>query len=212
MSIMESRRFKIGRKEEEEILAEKGRCQDVAHEYIESVFEKLRLHHVKIETVLVACESIDRNKDGVIHADDLIDAISDLLPRKTISRREYHYLIEALGKYKGNNSKNKNDVKYMKLETLYNEYKWQGQEEVKERWHEDAYDDEFSGPKGSIGDFLNRSACPAEVNNYKILIACLEKYERETGMRISTNEEGFRIPLGPDLKAFVAFDTNPHRL
>ena len=203
---MESRRFKIGKREADEILAEKGRCHNVSREYIESIFDKLRLHQIKIDTVLSECEIIDTNRDGIIHADDLIDVINDLLPRRTISRREYHYLIEALGKSKGNHN-----IKYMKLEALYEEIKRQGSQNAKERWHEDAYDEEFSGSKGSIGDYLNKAACPSEIQNYKTLMACLEKFERETGLTISTNEEGFRIPLGPDLKASISFNTNPRR-
>lgn len=207
--MMETRRFKIGKMEAEDIIAQKGRCEDVSKDYIESIFNKLKQHQIKIETILSQCEVIDSNKDGVIHADDLIDVIDDLLPRRgTISRREYHYLIEALGKGKGSKHHN---VRYMKLETVYNDCRRQGQQDVaEERWLEDAYEDEFSGPKGSIGDYLNKAACPSEIQNYKTLVACLEKFERETGLRISTDEEGFRIPLGPDLKATLVFNTNPN--
>ena len=201
---MESRRFKIGRREADEIIAQKGRCQNVSEEYIHSIFDKLRQHQIKIETVLSNCEALDSNRDGIIHADDFIDVISDLLPRKTISRREYHYLIEALGKSPGSH----HNIRYMKLENLYDTHRRHESQEVREQWHEDAYDEEFNGPKGSIGDFLNKAACPAEVQNYKTLLACLERFERETGLRISTSEEGFRIPLGPDLKASITFNTN----
>ena len=90
---MESRRFKVGRREADEIIAQKGRCHNVSDEYVESIFNKLREHRIKIETILTQCEALDSNRDGVIHADDLIDVINDLLPRKTISRREYHYFV-----------------------------------------------------------------------------------------------------------------------
>lgn len=203
--LMESRRFKIGRKEADDILAQKGRCCDVSQEYIESLFDKLRQHRVKIETILFNCETLDRDGDGIIHADDLIDVISDLLPRKTISRREYHYLIKSLaaGKEKNHN------VRYMHLEALYEDNIMRHQRhDVNEKWHEDRFEDEFGGPKGSIGDFLNRVACPSEVQNYRTLMSCLERFERETGLRISTSEEGFRVPLGPDLKASISFNAN----
>ena len=201
---MESRRFKLRRKEADKILEEKGRTYDISREYIGSFFKKLRQHRVKIETVLNNCELLDSNGDGIIHADDLIDTVDDLLPRKSISRREYHYLIEALGGGKGT----QHNIRYMKLDDMYERFKKGDQHEEKETWFEDPYEDEFSGPKGSIGDFLNRAACPAEIQNYKTLIACLERFERETGMRISTNDEGFRVPLGPDLQAHIAFTTN----
>mmetsp|Transcript_21521 Transcript_21521/g.36216 ORF Transcript_21521/g.36216 Transcript_21521/m.36216 type:complete len:211 (+) Transcript_21521:26-658(+) len=206
---MESRRFKIGKREEEEIIAEKGRCHNVSTEYIVSIFDKLKNHHVKIETIISHCEVIDANRDGIIHADDLIDVISDLLPRRTISRREFHYLIEALGKGSDHGRGHKHNIRYMKLEKIYDNIVYKSQESAREQWHEDAYDEEFHGPQGSIGDYLNKAACPSEIQNYKTLIACLERYERETGLLISTNEKGFRIPLGPDLKATIAFDAFP---
>mgnify|MGYP003385721938 CR=1 FL=1 len=202
---MESRRFKVGRREADEIIAQKGRCHNVSDEYVESIFNKLREHRIKIETILTQCEALDSNRDGVIHADDLIDVINDLLPRKTISRREYHYFIAALCQGQGSN----HSVKYMKLETFYEDImRKHNHQEVQERWYEDPYEQEFSGPRGSIGDFLNKAACPSEIQNYKTLMACLEKYERETGLRISTNDDGFRIPLGPDLKAAITFNAD----
>lgn len=62
-------------------------------------------------------------------------------------------------------------------------------------------------PSGSVGDWLMKSACPAEVKNFKKLIACLERFERESGMRLNmkSNGEGFDIPLGPDLAASLSF-------
>ena len=97
----------------------------------------------------------------------------------------------------------------MKLETFYEDImRKHNHQEVQERWYEDPYEQEFSGPRGSIGDFLNKAACPSEIQNYKTLMACLEKYERETGLRISTNDDGFRIPLGPDLKAAITFNAD----
>jgi hypothetical protein len=202
---MESRRFKIGKKEADEIISEKGRCQDVSQEYVKSIFDKLRRHQIKIETILFKCEALDSNGDGIVHADDIIDVINDLLPRKTISRREYHYFIEALTRGQGSN----HNIRFMQMERLYEDSKRHDrQQDGKERWHEDALEPEFTGPRGSIGDFLNKSACPSEVQNYKTLMACLEKFERETGLCISTNEEGFRIPLGPDLKASISFNIN----
>jgi len=62
-------------------------------------------------------------------------------------------------------------------------------------------------PSGSVGDWLIKSACPAEVKNFKKLIACLERFERESGMRLNMkpNGEGFDIPLGPDLACSMSF-------
>jgi hypothetical protein len=58
---------------------------------------------------------------------------------------------------------------------------------------------------GSLGDWLQRASCPAEIQNYKRLIFALEAFEKESGMSITTTREGLSIPLGPDLRAKLSF-------
>ena len=41
--------------------------------------------------------------------------------------------------------------------------------------------------------------CPVQ------FIDAMEAYERSSGMRVTPNERGFTVPLGPDLKAQVNF-------
>ena len=60
-------------------------------------------------------------------------------------------------------------------------------------------------PRDSIGSWLEKSACPAEVKNFKKFIHALEKYERDSGMHIEDQPNGFTVPLGPDLKVSMTF-------
>ena len=64
--------------------------------YIDSVRSKLINCGVKVETIIERCRRADRNQDNIIHADDLVDVLYDLVPRNTFSKRELHYLIAAL--------------------------------------------------------------------------------------------------------------------
>jgi hypothetical protein len=83
--------------------------------------------------------------------------------------------------------------------------------DVKEKWMDEGADN-LSRPRtnltkaGSVGEFLQSVACPSEIKNFKRLISALETFERESGMKISSNADGdFLIPLGPDLKASLKF-------
>lgn len=59
---------------------------------------------------------------------------------------------------------------------------------------------------GSVGEWLKKSACPAEIKNFKLFVSCLEKFERDSGMKISLKEDGgFLVPLGPDMRANISF-------
>ena len=63
-----------------------------------------------------------------------------------------------------------------------------------------------SGPPGSIGDFLEKKGYDSEVSNFKKFIHSLEKYERDSGMKIQTSADGgLIVPLGPDLKASISY-------
>ena len=64
----------------------------------------------------------------------------------------------------------------------------------------------WSQSRGSVGEWLANSACPAEIKNFKKLIAALENFERDSGVSILTARGGsLVVPLGPDLKATVSF-------
>lgn len=57
----------------------------------------------------------------------------------------------------------------------------------------------------SIGNWLSNNSCPSEINNFQLFIKCLENFEKQSGLRIKANDDGFLIPLGPDLRATVNF-------
>jgi hypothetical protein len=166
---------------------------------INSIWDKLRKNNVKIETIVQRCQEIDTNNDEVIHRDDLIDAIEEFLPDSYISKREFHYLVGSLSQNKGHR------VQYMKLLTVFNIVKHTNGES--ENWIDEPKKYSNIYNENSVGEFLHRQACPAEVRNYEILLNCLERYERETGLNIIIKDTGFVIPCGPDLKATLQFHT-----
>lgn len=82
---------------------------------------------------------------------------------------------------------------------------------------------------GSVGEWLFKAACPSEIANFKRFISCLERFERESGMKIQLTPGGlilniafsftliyyniiiynignFKVPLGPDLQASIKFN------
>jgi len=65
--------------------------------------------------------------------------------------------------------------------------------------------DAWTTPTGSVGEWLQKAACPAEIKNFKLFIACMERFERETGMRLEQQAGGFVVPLGPDLRVSMQF-------
>ena len=59
--------------------------------------------------------------------------------------------------------------------------------------------------KGSVGEWLVDGACPAEQKNFRKFIDAMERFERDTGMKIQPEGDGFTVPIGPDLRASVKF-------
>mmetsp|Transcript_746 Transcript_746/g.1239 ORF Transcript_746/g.1239 Transcript_746/m.1239 type:complete len:205 (+) Transcript_746:90-704(+) len=201
--MINTRRFQVSRRENADV-RERTRLEKAQNDAIESINKKLRDNNVKIESIIEECEDMDLNHDGVIHPDDLIDAFRNLLPRDTITRREFHHLIAKLTVSKGQS------VRYRELADMFGTTRRREKNnEDTEKWHDDIPEiDEFAdfdGMKGSIGEWLHRRACPAEVETFKKFIACLELFERESGMRIDPKSNGFDVPLGPDLRATIKF-------
>lgn len=195
---METRRFKLSQSTRRSTSHTPQQIAAAKKAAIDSIRTKLSTHNVKVETILERCIDLDVNDDLLIHADDLIDIISDLLPLNTISRREYHYLIAELS------FESSQKVAYNRLEEVLKGVR-QSQEEQWFDDYRDSDDSDLHGPFGSIGDFLRRQACPAERDNYLSFISLLEKYERESGMKVNANEDGFEVSFGPDLRANIAF-------
>mmetsp|Transcript_40778 Transcript_40778/g.41640 ORF Transcript_40778/g.41640 Transcript_40778/m.41640 type:complete len:131 (+) Transcript_40778:624-1016(+) len=124
----------------------------------------------------------------------------------TLSKRERRYLTSSLSLRKNSvalDYKKLGDV----LQDAYDE-RFEEPKQKQERWVDDevienGYESRFISPSGSVGEWLERAACPAEQKNYLRFINCLERFERESGMKISPTGDGFIVPLGPDLKASI---------
>lgn len=199
-----------------------------------SIRAKLSRAGVKITTIIAECEQIDKNNDSLLHMDDLEAVLVHLLgnqERNAISKREMRVLMSCL-----TNSRDKAYclVEYPKLVDIL--YPREAQEKRKEAQPERWFDggevlseskatssrmksgknrsmiSSPSGPeywarqRGSVGEWLTRAAAPAEIKNFKRLIACLETFERESGVSIEQAGNGAMvIPLGPGLTATLNF-------
>ncbi len=205
------------------------------------VTAKVKNQGVKTVSIVTECEKLDRNKDGLIHSDDLFFILNDLMGDQPLSRREARYLIQSV-----TNDKNASDIEYNKLYRVLDAKK-SGKGAEEEKWFDAAGTTDtlssslrFSGrtlnmetlspgrlsssgvrnfnpnttssrsdieyaPRGSIGSWLEKSACPIEIKNFKKFIHALEKYERDSGMHVEDEPNGFVVPLGPDLKVKMEF-------
>jgi hypothetical protein len=204
--MMRTRRAQLSKQEEIDDQKERTRPDKASIDALKSIHKKLNDYNIKVESIIEQCAEIDMKGERSIHPDDLIDIFKSVLPSNAISRREFHYLIAKLGGTRGQN------VHYYLLAELFDglNRKIQKDIEIEEKWHENRLVDEFAefdGSKGSIGEWLHRHACPAEIESFKTFIACLERYERETGLRIEAEQGGFDVPLGPDLRANIKFYT-----
>ncbi len=170
-----------------------------------SIAKKLDKLKIKVATVVAQCENIDRNRDGIIHVSDLESILQSLMGRDSISMREFRHLANALGVSK---SDRRGEVSYNALHMVLDPFtpKHVRQASV-EKWYdpEEQEDESWPTQKGSVGEWLKKAACPAEVQNFKRFIACLEDFERSTGMKCVPKEDGFTVPLGPDLRASLSF-------
>lgn len=156
---------------------------------------RLDAANIKVETVIQKCIQLDANQDKIIHMDDLKSVFRHLLGEACPSRRELHAL-EGLLKVDS-----RGDISVERLEDLLSaDYRPHNQvtfdDEAKKSFHLEA---------GSLGEWLQRAACPLEIQSYKRLIYALEGFEKETGLRVSATRDGLVVPLGPDLRAAVKF-------
>lgn len=183
-------------------------------EALSIIKRKIRSCNLKVATIISKCEEFDKNNDNIIHSDDLEDILRDLLRDKMLSRRELRYLFEAIG-----GDKNGGNLVYNRLNDILDSNNHSKRDKIgssrgdKEHWHTDNdnnQDSRWASTSGSVGEWLLKAACPNEVKNFKKFVACLEKFERETGMNVSLKQDGsgFNVPLGPDLSANIAFHMN----
>ena len=169
---------------------------------LESIRRKLRSSGISAESIVESCKELDRNGDGIIHPDDFLDILNDLLPPQTLSRRELRHLRTSLTEGKAFTA-----LHYRRLpDILAFENSKTRREVSEERWIDEgkvADSESWATRSGSLGEWLYKAACPAEQKNFVRFIRCLEKFERESGMKIVTHNDGFVVPLGPDLRASI---------
>lgn len=169
-----------------------------------SISRKIKRNNIKVATIVARCEILDRNGDDLINIKDLESVLQSLLGPETITVREFHHLANAMGATKNSN---RGEINYLRLYSLLDDSAGNnGLNEPVERWYDPEDEEEtWTTQKGSIGEWLKKAACPAEVQNFKKFIACLEEFERSTGMRCVSKDDGFTVPLGPDLRASISF-------
>lgn len=201
--------------------------------YVVSIRAKLSRAGIKITKVLLACEEVDRNADGVIHVDDLEAVLTQLLKGsdETITKRELRALTACMTTSR---DKADSEIEYNKLLKVLQPREARRLDQQPERWHDGGGKESEDGvissssarsrrgvgfgarsggkstywakSRGTVGEWLTNSACDTEVKNFKKLIAILETFERETGVAITTAGDGsIVVPLGPDLKATINF-------
>lgn len=167
------------------------------------VFYKFRSSKIKVATIIAKCEKIDNNSDGIIHVDDLEDIIQELLGKHRLTAREMIYLLGQL-----THDKRKGKVFYNNIQDfLEPDTPKAGATRWKTSIDHDNDDAEISNPlpQGSIGEFLQRAACPSEIKNFSRFVSMIEKLERRSGMKVTATAEGFVVPLGPDLRVNINF-------
>ena len=140
------------------------------------------------------CERLDKNKDELLHADDLRNVLWDTLGPDTITQRELKYLTESISL-----PRKRDTVEYKKMSDLLS-FRSDSHERP-EHWNGDDDDALPVIHKGSIGEFLVKAACISEQKNYSRLMKALARFEKDSGMRVDITPSGLVIPLGPDLQA-----------
>lgn len=161
------------------------------------ILYKCKIAKVTSYSIVEKCEKVDKNRDRMIHVDDLEDIIQSLLGENRLSMREMIFLLTSI-----THDKRRGLVIYDHVGSFFDSEPTFDKGNEKWKNNIEASD---SLPKGSMGEFLQRSACPAEIHNFKKFISLIEQYEKSTGLTASTTAEGFVIPLGPDLRVSIEF-------
>ncbi len=177
---------------------------------ISGLTKKLQDNCVKINILVARLRALDLNMDGYVHISDLEELLIEYLGVEQVSRREVDNLARLLG-----SGEQKGTINYSKLIDIFNFDDKTSQRThdlriTEETWYDPAEvlarREKFE--RGSVGDWLQNASCPSEIKNFRRFIQCLEEYERMSGLKCIPEENGFVIPLGPDLKAHLSFCMN----
>lgn len=172
---------------------------------VDGLARKLRTNKVRAATIIAFCENLDRNGDYLIHTSDLIDILNHSLGKDAVSKREMTLIAKHMDPEE---RVRKGLVSYRKFLDIFSDaLTAAGDKRATERWEdqEESRDTRWASQRGSVGEWLKQAACPSEIANFRTFIACLEEFERNSGMKCIHKEDGFVVPLGPDLKASVSF-------
>ena len=189
---------------------------------LRSVRSKLESSRIRTDSLIHKCEKVDKNGDDLIHADDLEDVLYEVLGPKTLNRREINALTNSL-EVPGTSRRS---VEYKRLADLIDgrtssdinnvrnsSENYNFRQSQTDNWREDTMDNTNANTtsnrsrnrQGSIGEWLQTASCPAERKNFRKFIDAMERFERETGMKINNQPDGFTVPLGPDLRCQIKF-------
>ena len=166
----------------------KANVEDNA-EIMQRILSKFKSNDVTLHILLRKCEKMDKEKDRTIHEDDFEEMVQSLLGDNKLTISEMIYLETKLIK---ESSQQRTILHYDKLKELFNNC---GSDKLEEE----------SLPSGSIGEFLQTDACPAEIANFQKFIHLIEKYEKATGLKAKPSSNGFIIPMGPELRVSMEF-------
>ena len=218
-------------------------------EPIDFVRAKIKAAGIRTAGLISLCEKIDKNRDGIVHFDDIDNILSEKMGKTDqLSRREVRVLMLALS-----DATERGEVQYKRLYDVLDVKK--KDDAASEEWlNENGDQDHSTGgllysrrtlplahgpatttsirsssnhkivqnrvsnnfnmipgerptyvPRESLGDFLRKLGPSMEATNFKTFIHALEKYERDSGMRIEDSPNGFVVPLGPDLSVNIEF-------
>lgn len=172
-------------------------------EITQRILLKFKQSDISTNTIIRKCEKIDKSKEGTIHEDDFEEIVQSLLgDHNRLSISEMIYLQTNIVK-----DNRQGILAYNKLKTFFNacdQIHKKGTQAEKDM-PTNAELDESSLSSGSIGEFLQESACPVEIKNFQSFIHLIEKYEKATGLKAKSSSNGFIIPLGPELRVSVEF-------
>lgn len=180
---------------------------------------------IKVETIIEKCHRVDKNRDGIIHVNDFVKALNQLLGIYTLTRKQMKYIISNIAC--------ENNPDLVEFELLNSVIDTRGHLELQPEEHWDVEEpthSTFNGTNfngtdrmlvqdtriarrhvgGSLGRWIQEQACPSEIDNLQLFSALLERYERESGFSIRTDENNnLVVPLGPDLQATVIYGLRP---
>jgi hypothetical protein len=163
------------------------------------ILYKFKLSKINSFAIIEKCEKIDKNRDRMIHVDDLEEIIQALLNENRLTMREMIYLLSSI-----THNKRRGLVIYDHINHFFDTEPTSSYDTKHEKWRNDTEVIDTL-PKGSIGEFLQKAACPAEIHNFKKFIHLIEKYEQSSGLTATATKEGFIVPLGPDLRVSIEF-------